>query len=691
MNLLKSAVLIRSSLSDICRVLLLVFALIGIANGLLTASAHAQECINEQLREQQIYALSTPDCRAYEQVSPVDKNFTDASGRPFLVESAPNGSMVTYFSLAPFPGVPSPGEFPTYLSSRAGESWSTQGLLPQAESSEVLNFSSVVGITEDLADAIIFDYPSVPSSALGEATSGQLNFYVRNNTTGTYRLLDGGTGSGESYFADSASNNRQILFESPELLSPKAVPGNNLYLWNEGQVKLVGVLPNNKAPGRGSVAGPGGPLIEAELGAGEAGGAKDHFYTQHTISEDGSRVFFTDIETGRIYMREPENETTIPVSEGEAFWRAATPNGSYVFYSEGGILYRFSFDSKTLEAKRESVGSAIGLLGVSNNGSYVYFVSGSGELDAWHEGTVIVVAILSVSNDKYDWVPSHEQGKADGPAQGEKSSIVTPDGKALLFASRQQLTNYSNNGLNELYLYDTTRPVSSDNPTCVSCNPMATSATSNAYLRQNLQGTLTPQEPNAFVARNLSSDGNHVFFQTQEALVPQDANGQMDVYEWEREGALDGNCKSGSGNTSGGCLYLISTGQSSDQSYFGDASTDGHDVFFFTRQSLVGQDRDDNVDLYDARVDGGIASQNTPGTPDPCAGEACRMVLGTPVVFDIPSTTVIGNGNIGPRMKAKKSKSKGKPKGRIKGKAKPRKKKGRRRTGSRSRTNGGSS
>ena len=62
--------------------------------------------------------------------------------------------------------------------------------------------------------------------------------------------------------------------------------------------------------------------------------------------------------------------------------------------------------------------------------------------------------------------------------------------------------------------------------------------------------------------------------------------------------------------SNGGCLYLISTGESAEPSYFGDASANGDDVFFFTRQSLVGQDRDENYDIYDARIDGGIAAQN---------------------------------------------------------------------------------
>ncbi len=126
---------------------------------------------------------------------------------------------------------------------------------------------------------------------------------------------------------------------------------------------------------------------------------------------------------------------------------------------------------------------------------------------------------------------------------------------------------------------------------------------------------LPPNEP----PTNLSEDGARVFFDSEEALVPQDDNGQLNVYEWEREGA--GSCATGQG----GCLYLISTGQSADPSFFaGAGGPNGNNVLFFTRQSLVGQDTDENVDVYDARIGGGLAAQTTTAPVAPCLGEECR-------------------------------------------------------------------
>jgi hypothetical protein len=47
----------------------------------------------------------------------------------------------------------------------------------------------------------------------------------------------------------------------------------------------------------------------------------------------------------------------------------------------------------------------------------------------------------------------------------------------------------------------------------------------------------------------MSDDGSYVFFDTDDALVPQDTNGTQDVYEWE-----DGHVYL----ISGGCVGLIS-------------------------------------------------------------------------------------------------------------------------------------
>jgi hypothetical protein len=135
-----------------------------------------------------------------------------------------------------------------------------------------------------------------------------------------------------------------------------------------------------------------------------------------------------------------------------------------------------------------------------------------------------------------------------------------------------------------------------------------------------------------FLTNVISEDGRRVFFQTREPLLPADTNGRVDVYEWED-----------------GRLYLISSGQSSSDSYLGDASPSGNDVFLVTRQSLVGQDIDANVDMYDVRVGGGLPSQFPRAAPPPCVGDVCYDPSPQTPSTTMPASAIFsGVGNLAP-------------------------------------------
>jgi hypothetical protein len=659
--------------------------------------AHAEVCsaVAEHIRQEQVQKRSSlapfSDCRAYEQVSPVDKNGVDASGAAGLVQTVPNGDAATFFSLVPSIHAGS-AQTPSYLGARSpdGDEWSTQGLEALAPPG---SGEKIAGVTGDVSKAIIevTSRQAVPPCKPAVTVCGgylDTNAYVRSKATGTFQFM-AHLGSHPLGFADAALGGSRILFETESKLTPEANPGLNLYEWDEARpfeerVSLAGVLPGGVAPNKGSFAGPGGPATQRV----EPRGKKWYFYTQNTISRDGSRIFFSDAETGDIYMREPEAEpaVTIPISAGQAYWRAATPDGKYVFYTEGSELYRFNVDKFLESGKVEPLALAeareqltvgaegvLGVLGNSEDGSYVYFVApgshlasnengnheaaveGTPNLYEWHEGIFTFIATLKAPGpfkvppgDESDWRgwTNDEESDGGGPAGGEKASRVSSDGQFLLFSSSAKLTSYNNDGAFELYLYAAGQSLSSTNPVCVSCNPSLTPATGDAHLTQkNVNLVTQPAPPDAFLTQNLSSNGRRVFFETDEALVPGDANLQTDVYEWEANG--EGSCESEAQN--GGCVYLISTGQSTQRSYFGDASADGNSAFFFTRQSLVSQDKDNNVDLYVARVNGGISGQNPEPSLAPCAQEeACRgSAINMPSVFGTPaSTTFTEAGNV---------------------------------------------
>jgi hypothetical protein len=391
-------------------------------------------------------------------------------------------------------------------------------------------------------------------------------------------------------------------------------------------------------------------------------------------------VFFTAHPSGRIYEREPLSEplpVTVPVSIGAAAFLASTPSGRYVFYTEGGELYRFDTFTETRQALSSGAESIPGGLGVSDDGSYAYFVAsgvlavngnangeeatkGAMNLYVWHEdpATTTFIARLLPTNlegDESDWVSANWLTADRGP-EG-KTSRVNPSGTALLFMSQASLTGYDNGHrkssacsfgneqvpCQELFLYDATESLSSSNPVCVSCNPSGAVASAPARLSLGEAEVALPGPIwSSHLSRNLSAGGGRVFFETAESLVPGDTNGVTDVYEWEREGV--GSCPPGDDH----CLYLISSGTAHARSFFGDASASGDDVFFFTRQPLVGQDNDLNFDVYDARVGGGIPDQNP--VVSHCEGEECAPSPSPAPPFAGPpgSSTPTAGGNLLP-------------------------------------------
>ncbi len=512
--------------------------------------------------------------------------------------------------------------------------------------------SPVVASTEDLARTIVFskDQPPLAEGGnTGQRYADVGNFYVRNNTTNTYQLLIPGGGEGKLSFADATSDGSRILLETSAQLTEGAEEGKpNLYVWDEGTLSLVAA---------DAVAGP------SNFETGPAGGAAGGYYTQYTISQDGSRIFLTDLANGQIYAYSRSEGRAIDISPGPAQWRDATPDGKLVFYTEGvdKELYRFNIEAAEdgENNKPEPLASdAVGMLGISTDGSYAYFADNDGNIYEWHEGSSTLIGNVSTFYDNGDWFARCNCNGVE-PGEGEKTSRVSASGEVLLF------TRLTGNFF-AIYRYE----AANKKLACVSCNPTGAPATKSAFLLKK-PPFFSATSSQVFLTRNLSANGDRVFFQTEEALVHGDVNHQSDVYEWEREGS--GSCVVGSGNNSGGCLYLISTGTSSTaESYFGNADAEGDNVFFFTRQSLVGQDQDYNADLYDARVNGGMESQNLPPVPTCTTEEVCRGALPLAPELGVPSSaTFAGTGNLAPQAEAKE-KPKTKPT-KLKGKKKKRK------------------
>ncbi|HEY2631246.1 MAG TPA: hypothetical protein VGI26_02575, partial [Solirubrobacteraceae bacterium] len=664
------------------------------------SGASAGACPNESLRYG--YGAHLPDCRAYEQATDVEKDGTNPQSAFKTVQAATNGGGITFFSQAGVPGGDGAAAFPIFLASRTEKGWSTHGLLPPAKAGQYR--SSVTGWTPSLTEAFGFETqlgPPFTQPFMMRDTSDQAIQTIATPSEAAYAFA-GASSDGRNVFFEAR---KAIL--TPEAVAKKF--NLYVWDRDTGAISLVGVLPNAACgsppctPPGGSFAGP----YEWWKNETSRGGANAGFFVQaeHAISTDGQKAYFTAGETGQIYLREnptSPSAATVQVSASQktngtgaggtdangpqpAAFVEATPDGSKAFFisheeltndantgsaDEGADLYRYEQASGTLTDLApdlvDAQGAEVkGVLGLSEDGSSVYFVA-NGDLDGpgpaakgdctgndegwrgecglylWHDGEIHFIAMLNASgnigesseSDAEDWAPFDTPG---GGGDIVNAARVSGYGNVLVFRSQNRLTGYENKGIPQYYRYDAPTGLID----CVSCNPSGEPPVGEPTLQARTsffgQGNIAGIE-----TRNLSASGDQFFFETPDSLVSGDSNGTADVYEWEADGA--GSCDSSAEN--GGCLYLLSTGTSPDASHLADASASGDEAFLFTDQPLVRQDQDGLVDIYDARVDGGLDSQD-PLPVSPCAGEECRssLLAAPPVSPFAASVTFTGAGN----------------------------------------------
>jgi hypothetical protein len=307
------------------------------------------------------------------------------------------------------------------------------------------------------------------------------------------------------------------------------------------------------------------------------------------------------------------------------------------------------------------------VLNVSRDGSYVYFLA---------KGVQAAGASPSEGERENLYLAHQHEGKwttsliasARVSLQAEGTeSVVSPDGRWFAFSSRSQLTGYDNRDAKtgapdtEVYLYDVGSGSHPPTLVCASCDPSGARPVGPTVVPASPHGNegslgkaVWQQEPGA---RSLFDSGR-LFLDSADALVPQDTNGNTDVYEYEPAGA--GSCTPADPTfnpTTGGCTGLISSGRASGESVFLEASANGSDVFFTTAERLVATDKDTALDVYDAHECS--AASPCPASsilPPPCTTEASCIAPPSPQpsIFGPPSSaTFSGPGNILPEPKPK--------------------------------------
>jgi hypothetical protein len=503
------------------------------------------------------------------------------------------------------------------------------------------------------------------------------------------------------------------------LVEGAAVFGVSLYLWSNGQIKPVSVLP----------AGEGGLLSAGFLGSGPGS-------VRGAVSEEGSRVFWSTgslISPSALYVRDTEAEETgrLDVVEPDGggggavrpIFQGASSDGSVVFFTDthrltadassaGFDLYRCELplggivsgcatltdlsiptggdENAEVQGIAPAVGEdggsisfvARGILNETPNEFEESAVSGEPNLYRWEQGTGVRFIATLAEEDSTVW----GGGFGGGSQVGELGASASPNGRYLAFMSERSLTGYDNRDAataapaQEIFRYDAL----TGQLQCVSCSPTgarphgATAPNGSLvnptglWLGQRTAAAL-PQAvvlslkgPSLYRPRAVLDNGR-VFFNAVDALVPADSNGQWDVYQYEPTGV--GDCLASSSGaavsrSAGGCVSLLSSGTGEEEAAFFDASETGDDAFFFTPARLSVLDEDSEVDIYDARVNGVRATR--PVFPE-CLGEACQPPPQAPSDPTPASAAFNGPGNLRPaaRKKCPKGKRRVKRQGRV--------------------------
>lgn len=626
-------------------------------------------------------APGLPDQRGYELVSPPDKEGGQViPAEPFIYSCSFQCKPGTYFSAHPMKSNPGGNgvvyegtAFDSETSALRGNEyiarrnpssgWETVNLSPTQLTGFSAGGASSAGgylaFDSDLNKGVLFQQGPTLSP---DAPENYQNLYLQSTgivTTLTPLLGQSqvfhrpaeGSGHLELFYGGASADFTRIFFVANDALTdssafaPEAIDGGankqNLYEWHEGKLSLVNVFPGNTTTQPGASFG---------------------VFGGNPISEDGSRAFFSD-EAGQAYVREDGESTRAIETEGipdPGEFLVASKDGSEVLLANGH-LHHLDGELLTIDLT-QGKGGFLGVVGQANDLSRIYFVdtavldetvspqgevaeSGKNNLYAWTEGGDAHFVAQLLSNDNQE--SGGPQSRKDWSRPSQRTAEASPNGRFLAFVSAAPLTGRDNTGLcggpcQQAFLYDG----STDRLACASCDPSG---------EKPLGATFLPRVRGAQEAQaHYLTDSGRLLFDSRDSIVPADVNdGVEDVYEYEPKGV--GSCLSEFAD--GGCVSLISAGTGAEDSNFQSMDSSGGNVFFTTRDQLRLKDKDELIDLYDARENGGIASE-TEASGTGCQGEACQPPVIAPNDPTPASSAFQGPGNVKESKAKKKQKHK---------------------------------
>jgi hypothetical protein len=584
-----------------------------------TMSPSPSACPNEAFRTG--FAAHLPDCRAYEQLSPVEKTGSQepwqygASVNSELMVGAEGDNAVLEATTVNWGVGAGEGGSPYLFSREVGRGWGMIAGSPQPETSVDNNFPQVYSANVKQV-AFEADYTT---SFYGESPNIE---YKLGPVGGPYitaatvpREPQPNDQSNEGWVAANGSLSKLVLQTRDRSLLGEPTgtrSGSDLYEYTaqEGLRQL-----NVSGEPAVTIGSCGAKVVDGADEKVPDGGVSHVVSGPHTVSADGSRVFFEAIpsrdcsRSANLYMRVNGQETA--------------DIGQYKF------------------------------MGANAQGTTLLVETAAGELVSYNVEAKTTVPLSAQEGEE-----AHELG-----ALGMAFRVEAGEGTEPFAHPRytyQGETGHRNNG-GQVYRYDRVEHLVQ----CVSCASSFDPAPKQpAFLSS---GTGTGVHGGVQELSTTSANGDFAFFTTPAALVPGDVDGEIgieegrsgpqggeytdvdgttspssDIYEWRAAG-VDG-C-----DHVQGCLALITNGRGGFKNLLLRTANEGHDVFIYSRSTLVPQTGRPEGSLgegniYNVRVDGGLTP--LPPRPTECEGDACSTPPAVPNDSTPSSFTFSGNGNV---------------------------------------------
>jgi hypothetical protein len=675
-----------------------------------SAVAAEASCPNEALRIQSNvnpttllpFSSGLTECRAYEMVSPVDKQAHDARESRILSRDGKSVNFNIFGQLRDGEGFNTynfTGN--TFLAQRSDAGWATRATTMAG-----------AAIQKSAGTPLILDYSSDFSRYAGCGSQTSSGAGANSNAVCAVHLPSGWVSSpiyrtlnsnaseigGVLYEGGSADLSHVVFIVTNGFL--RLLPTDNFVSTDSSSIYEVAGLGTDSPTLRlVNLDSNGSQMATSNQGLALGFGGTNGGDSYQAVSDDGNTIYFTATPIGgsvqTIFARRngatttaisnpsPSECTTCNSAPSAATYQGASADGSKVFFLTNQQLvnadtdttqdlYQYDFENSvghrivqvsgggTGDLTPGSGANVSGVVRTSEDGSHAYFVA-TGVLTTLPNGNGQTATAGASNLYMFERDAAHPVGLTKFVTtlpSGEPSSALwstsnnlfrrartNPDGSVMVFATSAALRPDDLDTAIDIYRYDSSsgklNRVSIGEPAFPASNNGNTPGKDAQIVGITGFGQFGSQADVNQRSNPISDDGSYVTFTTPEQLQADDVNGVSDIYLWHE-----------------GTVSMISDGRDATyangiESEATSMSASGADIVFGTRTKLLPQDDDELVDVYDAKVDGGLLYTPPPplcGSVEACHGPASAA----PTSAAAGTGTFSGPANPAPEKPAKK-------------------------------------